>query len=254
MEILLADTAGSSALRASSRPSWVVLVVAGRGRLQWRWAAGYRPRTPSRTSSSSSWETERGMGAPLVIPGGCRHSRSPPEISTATAGLTLQFANRGTTAPLGSSDVAILLGAEKDCTFSGPTRYPGAELGDVAVGDIDRDRGLRTWRLQINLLPATDLPALPSRFCRQRNRGVRRPLELCVDRRLSFPGPIAVVLGDFNRDGQLDAAVGDSGSRIWIYLACAAIPVGIPTLGPVGLIVMGTLVALGAIGLFTARS
>jgi hypothetical protein len=59
---------------------------------------------------------------------------------------------------------------------------------------------------------------------------------------------LAIVLADFNRDGRLDVAVADSGSRIWTYLACVASPTNIPAVGPVGLAVFGILLALVALG------
>jgi hypothetical protein len=63
-----------------------------------------------------------------------------------------------------------------------------------------------------------------------------------------IPGPLAIVLADFNRDGRLDVAVADSGSRIWIYLACVPPPTNIPAVGSVGLAVFGVLLALVALG------
>ncbi|HEX9149175.1 MAG TPA: VCBS repeat-containing protein, partial [Thermoanaerobaculia bacterium] len=123
----------------------------------------------------------------------------------------------------------------------------------LAVGDINRD-GDEDLAVANQFCCGTDVsgPAL-SILSGNGIGGFASPSNFAVGTPVFVPGPFAVVLADFNRDGQLDVALGDSGSRIWIYLACAAVRADIPTLGPLGLIVMGLLVALVALSRLNAR-
>ena len=194
-----------------------------------------------------------GFGAPLVIPVGV----SPFSVASADFNRDdrrdLAVANRGTTFPLGSSSITVLLG-NGDGTFTGPTSFAaGAGARDLAVGDVNRD-GNEDLAVANEFCCGTDVsgPAL-SILLGNGMGGFASPSNFAVGTPVFVPGPFAVVLADFNRDGQLDVALGDSGSRIWIYLACGAVRADIPTLGPLGLIAMGLLVALVALSRLNAR-
>lgn len=194
-----------------------------------------------------------GFGAPLVIPVGVTPFAVASADFNRDGRRDLAIANRGTTSPLGSSSVAILLG-NGDGTFTGPASFaagPGAR--DLAVGDIDRD-GNQDLAVANQFCCGTNVsgPAL-SILSGNGLGGFFSPSNFSVGASPFFPGPFAVVLADFNRDGQLDVALGDSGSRIWIYLACRTTRVDIPTLGPLGVVVMGIFVALVALGRLNAR-
>lgn len=151
--------------------------------------------------------------------------------------LDLAVANRGTTSPLGSSDVMIRLGVG-DGSFGAATFFPsGSGSNGIAAADLDFDG-------------YTDL-AVANQFddtlaiLRGSGDGRFGPPIVFVVPPLTFqPEPFGIIVADINRDGRADVVLADATGSLRVFLSCGASPVGIPTLGMTSLAVFGLLIAV----------
>ena len=151
--------------------------------------------------------------------------------------LDLAIANRGTTSPLGSSNIMIRLGVG-DGSFGTPTFFPsGSGSNGIAAADLDFDG-------------YTDL-AVANQFddtlAVLRGSGDGRfgpPIVFAVPPLTVLPEPFGLIVADVNRDGRADVVLADATGSLRIFLSCGASPVGIPTLGVTSLAILGLLIAL----------